>query len=111
MPDTVVSRAPTAGRHVWNKNPEAILAWLEALTARGSLVFDPFTGGGTVPAVCKQLGRNFVAFEICPDTAQKARERIRNTPMPLFIPEPEETQASFAFAGPPETAPAEDPAR
>jgi len=54
-------------------------------------VVDPFTGGGTVPAVCKMLGRQYLAFEIDPATADTARERVRNTQPPLFTVLPEQT--------------------
>ena len=40
--------------------------------------------------MCKQLNRNYIAFEIDPDTAEIARERVLNTQMPLFIPETEQ---------------------
>ena len=53
---------------------------------------DFFTGGGTVPAVCKMLGRNYIAFEIDADTAALARERVANTQLPLFIPEPQQLE-------------------
>ena len=36
------------------------------------------------------LGRNYLAFEIDPDTAELARERVRITQPPLFVPEPEQ---------------------
>lgn len=94
MPDTVVSTQSTVGTHKWNKNPEAVLTWLAAFAG---IVFDPFTGGGTVPAVCKMLGRQYLAFEIEPATAELARERVRNTQPPLFVEEPR--QAEFEEAG------------
>jgi DNA modification methylase len=36
-----------------------------------------------VPAVCKMLGRTFLASEIDPATAERARERLANTQPPL----------------------------
>jgi DNA modification methylase len=56
-------------------------------TSVGDLVIDFFCGSGTVPAVCKTLGRNYLAFEIDPEVADKARDRVKNTQPPLFIPE------------------------
>jgi len=38
------------------------------------------------------LGRNYIAFEIDPATADLARERVRNTQPPLFVPEPEQME-------------------
>lgn len=71
------------GTHEWGDAPELFLGLVERLTEASSVVFDPFTGGGTVPAVCKMLGRHYVAFEIDPDTAERARKRVRNTQPPL----------------------------
>jgi DNA modification methylase len=76
--------------HVWSKPEPVLRNWLDAFTLDGAIVFDPFTGGGTVPAVCKMLGRHYLAFEIDPDTAENARQRVLNTQPPLFIPQPEQ---------------------
>jgi len=76
--------------HKWSKRPNAISHYLEKFLIESGIVFDPFTGGGTVPAVCKILSRNYIAFEIDPETADLARERVLNTQPPLFVPEPEQ---------------------
>jgi len=78
--------------HRWGKDPDAILVAIEKFTKDDWVIYDPFTGGGTVPAVCKILGRNYIAFEIDPDTAELARERVRNTQPPLFVMEPEQLE-------------------
>jgi methylase of polypeptide subunit release factors len=72
----------------WSKNINPYLHWLRRFTDIGAVIFDPFTGGGTVPAVCKMLQRNYIASEIDPDTADLARDRVRNTqpPLPLVMP-------------------------
>jgi len=79
-------------RHKWEKG----LKWMRfvgrAFCPKDGIALDPFTGSGTIPAVCKQLGRNYVAFEIDPNTAELARERVRNTQPPLFVPEPEQME-------------------
>jgi len=97
--DTCTSTNATAkdNGHQWHKNPEAYLNWLGAFCPPGGIVADFFTGGGTVPAVCKMLGRQWLAFEIDPHTADLARERVRNTQPPLFVPEPQ--QAMLELAG------------
>jgi hypothetical protein len=88
-PDILMSNLSECdGGHAWKKFSPAIARYVEAFSRPGETVWDPFTGGGTVPAVCKQLGRRFVAFEICPATAEKARRRVRDTPMPLPFEEP-----------------------
>lgn len=76
------------GKHEWHdseKSPEVTAQLVKWVTAEGEIVLDPFTGGGTIPAVCKMLGRNYVAFEIDPSTANRARERVQNTQSPLFV--------------------------
>jgi len=87
----------------WSKNITPYAHWLMRFTNGVSVIFDPFTGGGTVPAVCKMLGRNYLAFEIEPDTAELARERVRQTQPPLFVPAPEqaefELKSTYAGSG------------
>jgi site-specific DNA-methyltransferase (adenine-specific) len=72
---------PGGPDHKWSKRPEAISHYLSRFTKPGDVVFDPFTGGGTVPSMCKKLGRDFLAFEIEVDTADKARGRVDRTPI------------------------------
>jgi DNA modification methylase len=78
------------GSHKWRKNPLTLGKYLSAFTERGAVVADFFAGGGTVPAVCKMLGRNFIASEIDPETAERARLRLEQTQVPLFVLEPEQ---------------------
>jgi len=66
------------------QKPEAIIKRIvENSSDAGDLVIDMHVGSGTVPAICKQLARRWLAFEIDPDTAEMARERVRNTQPPL----------------------------
>jgi len=84
-------RGKMINRHLWAKDQPVTMRWLDAFCEPNEVVFDPFTGGGTVPAVCKMLGRRWLAFEIDSATAEMARERVRNTQPPLFGPAPEQT--------------------
>lgn len=77
-----------SSNHQWSKSPEFIAYYAQALTKADSVIVDPFCGGGTVPMVAMMTGRRFVAFEIDPDTADKARERVSRTMPPLILPEP-----------------------
>ncbi len=72
-------------KHKWSKGISSIYRYTDAMTCADSIIFDPFTGGGSVLAVCKMLQRNYIAFEIEPDTAELARDRVRNTQPPLPI--------------------------
>jgi hypothetical protein len=75
--------------HIWRKNIKGVRDWMNSFVAVGGIVFDPFTGGATIPAAAKTLSIDYIAFEIDPDTAANARERVRLTqpPLPLVMPE------------------------
>lgn len=77
--------------HSWGQDSQSITPLINDLVSQKAIVFDPFTGGGTVPAVCKMLGHRYLAFEISEPVAEMARERVRNTQPPLFtMPQPEQ---------------------
>lgn len=83
--------------HEWSKGQSTVLGWIEKFTVPGAIVLDPFGGGGTIPAACRMLGRNFLAFEIDPATANKARQRIANTQPPLLVLDaPEQMTMEYA---------------
>jgi len=42
----------------------------------GEIVLDPFAGSGTTLVVAKKLGRKWIGFELSPQYAEKAQERI-----------------------------------
>ena len=88
--DGVSSRYKDKRFHRWGQSEQWAFFWLRQLVTEESIIWDPFVGGGTVSAVCKQLGRKYLAFEIDSDVAEMARERVRNTQMPLFVLEPEQ---------------------
>lgn len=48
------------------------------------LVLDPFTGSGTTGMVAKQLGREFIGFEVNPEYAKMAEKRINSVTGSLF---------------------------
>ena len=72
--------------HKWGQDAYSVQYYLSCFSKPGDVVLDPFCGGATVPAVCKQLGRQFIAFEIDPATADIGRKRLK-TMQPLLIPE------------------------
>lgn len=89
---TVHSDAMDKRFHRWGQGAGFAIKAIDMLTASNDVILDPFAGGGTFPAVCKMLGRNYIGFEIDPDTAEIARERIKNTQPPLFVMEPEQQE-------------------
>jgi SAM-dependent methyltransferase len=74
--------------HRWGDGLGFAPVYVDRLTELGAIVFDPFSGGGTIPAVCKMLGRNYIGFEIDPDTAARARQRVAQTQIPWFVEAP-----------------------
>ena len=75
--------------HTWGQEESAARYYIESFTALGDVVLDPLVGGGTISAVCRIIERNYIAFEIDPDTADLARDRVANTqpPLPLVMSE------------------------
>ena len=43
---------------------------------QGDLILDPFIGSGTTAVACKQLGRNFIGFEISKEYCDIANKRL-----------------------------------
>lgn len=83
--------------HKWGQDAYSVQYFLDCFSQPGFTIWDPFTGGGTVPAVCKQLNRNFIGFEIDPGVADIARKRLQ-TVQPLLMPE-EMEQLTLEVAG------------
>jgi DNA modification methylase len=69
--------------HVWGQDEASTRYYIDCFSAQGDIVLDPFSGGGTTPAMCKVLQREWIAFEIEPDVASAARVRVAEQPMPL----------------------------
>lgn len=74
--------------HKWSKPTKLIGYYLEVFTKAGDLVYEPFAGGGAIPAVCKMFERNFIASEILHETATLAHERVTQTQAPLGLAKP-----------------------
>lgn len=72
--------------HKWGKAEMMALYRINKFTSPGGIVLDPFCGGGTIPAVCKMLSRNFLAFEINPETAQEARQKVKTAQVYTLLP-------------------------
>lgn len=85
--DTIKGSGRDKNNHEWGDSPSGFMNWIEDMTKPGDIILDPFTGGGTVPACAKVLGRNYIAFEIDEAIAASARVRIANTQPPLPLPE------------------------
>lgn len=69
--------------HPWGDSEQFAGGLLEKLCPPGAVIWDPFTGSGTVPVVAKRLGLAFIAFEIVPEAAERARQRVAGTLRPV----------------------------
>lgn len=63
--------------HHWGQSESGMADIIERFTAKGSVVLDPFLGGGTTGVVCVAKQRTFIGIEVDTQVAKKAEERIR----------------------------------
>jgi site-specific DNA-methyltransferase (adenine-specific) len=62
--------------HQTQKPLSLMLELVADFTDPGDLVLDPYCGSGTTGVACLRLGRRFLGFEINPQYAELARERL-----------------------------------
>jgi site-specific DNA-methyltransferase (adenine-specific) len=63
------------------------------------IVLDPFSGAGTVAAVARRLGRDFLGIELNPRYVMLAQKRLRGTPLGLFAPVPAQKNRAPLVSG------------
>jgi DNA modification methylase len=63
-------------KHPAPYHKELPLFFIKALTDEGDLVVDPFSGIGTTGLACKELGRNYIGFELNKNYADFSNQRI-----------------------------------
>ena len=70
------------------QKPESIIRRLiKIATETGDLVLDCFMGSGTTAVACKQLGRNFIGFEISEEYCKIANKRLEQENLNNFVKE------------------------
>lgn len=52
---------------------------------KGDLILDPFMGSGITAVACKQLGRNFIGFELEPKYVEIANKRLQQSNINKFL--------------------------
>ena len=72
----VPGREKLHGRHPTQKPLRLVRRAVVACTGEGDLVFDPFSGSGTMGVAAKELGRYFVGTETEREFAELAGRRI-----------------------------------
>jgi hypothetical protein len=84
LDNTTISTANAHGPFAWNKNTGVLVKYISQFSQPGELVYDPFTGTGSVPVACRMTDRRFLAGEILPERADEARARLAATPHSMF---------------------------
>jgi hypothetical protein len=62
--------------HDWQQHQSDAEYYIEHLCPKDGIICDPFLGGGTTAAAAQKLKRQWIAFEIDPDTARIASSRL-----------------------------------
>ena len=75
VPDAVHSPKQKDDHDLQNADVAA-RTYIEAYTRPGDVVLDPCVGGGTVPAVCVELDRHFLAFDVDPKAVRRTLRRL-----------------------------------
>lgn len=87
-----VPSQPFAGAHFATFPPSLIEPCILAGAPEGGMVLDPFAGAGTTGLVALRRNRSFVGYELNPEYAEMARQRIRDD-APLLNTHSETAQA------------------
>ena len=56
--------APDKEHHEWGQGEIGMTQIIERMTTPGSLIVDPFLGGGTTGVCCVKTKRRFIEFDI-----------------------------------------------
>ena len=73
----------------WTKNPIYCEQAINVFAPANAFILDPYAGHATIPSVAKVAGRDYIGFEIDPERADKARQRLEHTQAidPVFLEE------------------------
>ncbi len=69
--------------HAWEQSIHEALHLLSRFCIAGDIILDPFAGSGTTLLAAKLLGRDYIGFEIDPDTYLDACQRLEQQPLDL----------------------------
>lgn len=80
LPTTLINISSESKRiadaHVAVYPVELVKYFIKGSTKEGDVVLDPFMGTGTTGVACKQLGRNYIGFDLQQDYIDVANKRI-----------------------------------
>ncbi len=70
--------------HSWGQDVTTARYYIDCFSRQGQIVLEPFTGGGTTCVASKLINRHYIGFELSPESAEIARERLDTMQMPLM---------------------------
>jgi DNA modification methylase len=75
----LVKNVSAEKRDYVNQIPEEVIRRILLTTVPpGELVFDPFCGSGTTPAVARRLGYNYLATDVSTEAVEIAMQRLES---------------------------------
>jgi len=78
----VVEYAPQGNRHHPTQKPLDLIKWIISYYSNeGDLILDPFMGSWTTARACKDLGRDFIGFELSEEYCKIGEQRLRQEVM------------------------------
>lgn len=77
--------------HKWGQDEGSARYCIEYIVGTGNkaVLWEPFAGGGATLMACKALGVDYIAFEIDPEAAAVARERVSGVERVSPVPAPQ----------------------
>ena len=88
IPDIKTVKWASHKPHHPAEKPLDLIRWLIEISGTVKTILDPFMGSGTTAVACKQLGREYIGFEVNPKYHEVACKRIANVPSKLELYEP-----------------------
>ena len=80
--DDLIASPREKDTHEWQQSTVEAAYYIEILSPKGGLVFDPCCGGGTTAVACKRLGRRFLTCDIDENALAKAKARFHDDGLP-----------------------------
>ncbi len=79
-PSVIDSEGKEKSQHPWQQPLAEAVHLIESFTSRGDLVFDPFSGSGTVAVAAKMTGRRCIAVEKEATSHADSVDRLKKAP-------------------------------
>jgi len=77
--DLIRGSGKEKGLHEWQQSAMELIPLIDAFTAPGDTVLDPFMGSGTTGIACKLTARKFIGYDLVKENVEIATTRISET--------------------------------